>query len=375
MPKKKIIVLGATGSIGESTLDIVRKHRDRFMVTALSAHTGEERLLQHATEFSVPNVCLSGRHSAHPAVNFQDVDGLLRMITETDADLVLNGIAGSKGLVASVATLRSGKDLALANKETMVMAGRLVRRIADENGRMILPVDSELSALFQMVEQIGRERIDELILTASGGAFRDLPVERLPEVTAADALHHPVWSMGKKITIDSATMANKGLEIMETSLLFDLDISRVKVLIHPHGYVHALARSTDSAIHAQISRPDMRLPIQNALTYPELIPAEFARLNLAGANLTFSDPDPQKYPLLFLAFDAARAGGPYPIVYNASNEVAVDLFLSERIGFTDIASIVSSALERDWPTAASSIEEVLQIDSEAREFVKELQCF
>ncbi len=288
------------------------------------------------------------------------------MIEETGADVVLNGIAGSPGLLPSVYSLRSGKDLALANKETIVMAGRLIKNLAVEKSREILPVDSEHSAVFHLIKDRKRDEVSEIILTGSGGAFRDTPIENLASVTVEDALSHPTWNMGKKITIDSATMANKGLEVIEAGLLFDMDVSRIKVLIHQQSHVHSLIRTMDGSLYAQISRPDMQLPIQNALTYPSLEKSGIEPLDLAGTELSFINPDEKKYPMLGLAYRAAESGNGYPLAYNAANEEAVKAFIDGKIAFTDIYTAVESVLCSDWGSVHTSFSEVEEMDGRVR---------
>lgn len=364
VPRKKIIILGATGSIGKSSIDVVDAHSGRFEVVGMSAHGNSGQLRSLGGKYGVSALCLSGGDAG--GFPFRGPSGLVEMVKAVEADIVLNAIAGRAGLESSIAALESGKDLALANKETMVCAGSLVKAIARDRGRRILPVDSEHSAVFHLMNSIGAERIDEIILTASGGPFRDLPRERFPSITLQDALKHPNWSMGAKITIDSATMANKGLEVIEARELFDVPLDRIKVLIHRESRVHSLVRSADGSLYAQISLPDMRLPIQNALSYPDTIASPFGRLDLAGERLSFEEPDLTRFPLLGYAYQAARSGGAYPLAFNASNEVAVQAFQEGRVGFMGIDRVVSRCLERDWAATPESLEEVSELDGKAR---------
>lgn len=364
---KRIIVLGSTGSIGTSTLDVVRNRRDLFRVVGLSAHTQSDVLLEQAREFGVSALALSGSAGRIPErVRYHGEAGLLEMIRETEAEIVVNGVAGAKGLLPSVAALESGKDLALANKETMVMAGALVRALAERRGRAIVPVDSEHSGVFHLLRGRDRSTVEEIVLTASGGAFRDRSAGELAHVTPAEALAHPTWKMGAKITIDSATMANKGLEVIEAFELFGLPLERITVLIHPQSSVHALVRTLDGSLYAQIGSPDMRVPIQNALTYPQTVPCPFGRLELAGRTLTFFEPDAVKYRMLPLAYRAAGAGGTAPLAYNAANEVAVQAFVDGRIRYLEIPRMVERVLEAETHPAAESFEEVLERDREVR---------
>lgn len=363
---RKITLLGATGSIGTSTASIVKEHRDKFEISAASAHQNEQQLLDLADDLGIPTLALSGSEPESDRIAYCGSEGLLEMIRDTDADIVVNGIAGAQGLMPSVAALESGKDLALANKETLVMAGQLVRGIADRRGRKIIPVDSEHAALFELSEKITEKEVMTLILTASGGAFRTLPLDRLQEVTWKDALAHPTWDMGVKITIDSASMANKGLEVIEACELFDVPEDKVQVVIHPQSCVHGMVRTREGSFYAQMSIPDMRIPIQNALSYPELINYPFETLTFADLHLDFNDPDALRYPCLELARHAARHGGAYPIVYNAANEVAVEAFIQGNIKFTDIPTVIEGCLDGEWVNLLSSLDQVLEIDLTAR---------
>lgn len=362
--KKKIVILGVTGSIGRNAIDIIEAHPERFKAVGFSAHRNAVALSELGRRHSVEALCLSGsREGDFP---FHGEAGLLEMVRSVDADIVLNAIAGRAGLESSFAALESGKDLALANKETMVCAGSLVREAARKTGKSILPVDSEHSAVFQLINSIGIDRVEEIVLTASGGPFRDLPAEDFASITLEDALKHPNWNMGRKITIDSATMANKGLEVIEAKELFGIDIDRIKVTVHRESRVHSLVRTCDGSLYAQISLPDMRIPIQNALSHPHTIPCPFGRLELDGERLSFDKPDLTRFPLLGLAFNAARSGAAYPLAYNAANEIAVDAFLERKIGFARIATIVAACLESDWSEKAARLDEVVELDKRAR---------
>ena len=363
---KKIIILGATGSIGKNTLSVIRNSRDDFLIAAISAHTSEEQLLQNAHEFDISHLCLSGKEPDSDRITYTGSNGLLRMIEETDADIVVNGIAGSPGLLPSAAALHSGKHLALANKETIVMAGRLINELADKKGINLLPVDSEHSAVFQLLRNRNHEEVAEIILTASGGPFRNTAVNNFKNITLADALKHPTWSMGKKISIDSATMANKGLEVIEAHGLFNIDVKKIKVLIHPESMVHSLIRTLDGEMYAQISKPDMRIPIQNALTYPDIKYSPFGFLDLAQSSLSFYNPDKERFPLLFLAYEALEWGGSYPLAFNAANETAVNAFIRGNIGFTAIHQTVMETLNADWSVKADTLDAVMEIDRSVR---------
>lgn len=368
---KNLLILGSTGSIGESTLSVVRSLPGRFRVSGLSCAGRIGRLAEQAEEFRPEAVAVLGQEECIPATArpqvFRGVDGLLAMIRGSSAELVVNGIAGAAGLLPSLAALESGRDLALANKETLVMAGALVMGEALRRGCRILPIDSEHAALSSILRGLEPVNVGELVLTASGGAFRDRPLSELVHVTPEEALAHPTWRMGPKITVDCATMANKGLEVIEAHVLFGIPVDRIRVLIHPQSLAHALVRTVDGALHAELSTPDMRLPIQNALTGPVMTASTVTALDLSGRELAFREPDPARYPMLALAYGAAVAGPAGPIVYNAANEVAVAAFLRGRLGFMDIAPVVEECLERGCAGDADTLERILDTDRRARQ--------
>ena len=360
---KKILVLGCTGSIGTSTLDIVREFPDRFQIVALTAHSSKEKLDSLSCEFGGVPTCLTGK---------EPPEALEKLISTCGADIAVNGIAGSPGLLPSVLVLQVGMDLALANKETIVMAGPLVAQLAEQNGCRILPVDSEHSAVFTLVQKFGSGTIGQIVLTASGGPFREKPRDELPFVKPADALKHPTWDMGTKITIDSATLANKGLEVIEACRLFNVPPERVKVTIHPQSLVHSLIRTTDGVLYAQISPPDMRHPILAALTWPEFVPSSLEEWDItAGGTLNFYPPRMDDFPMLPLAYKALlqNAG---PIAYNAANEVAVAAFLAEKISFTQIAAITEQVLAEAWSREPVTIQDVFLFDRQARQLTQQL---
>ena len=364
---KRIILLGATGSIGRSTVDVVRSHPDKFRFVGLTAHTNNPELHRIASEFSVKNTALTGSIPDTLDSDLQGIDAACTMIRQTDADIVVNGIAGASGLAPSITALQTGKDIALANKETIVMAGRLIRAVAEELHRRIIPVDSEHAALFYLLEGIPADRVSRLVLTASGGAFRNKSVDDLDRVTVAEALAHPTWSMGPKITIDSATMANKGLEVIEAVRLFNIPEDLIDVFIHRQSTIHALVRTRDGSFYAQLSDPDMRVPIQHALSYPDELPCPWGDIELDGLELSFERPNPLKYPALELAREAIRNDGEYPVAYNAANEVAVSAFVDGKIGFTQIAQVVKQCLAARWQNLLNSFEQVYEADAKARE--------
>jgi 1-deoxy-D-xylulose-5-phosphate reductoisomerase len=355
---KRVIVLGSTGSIGKSAIDIVRTNPDRFTVAGLSAHSDADGLAALTSAYPNAKAVLSGRDGT---------DALLSMIRTTEADIVVNGIAGASGLMPSIAAIVSGKDLALANKETIVMAGPLIKRLAAKHNVRILPVDSEHSAVFSLIERLGKDSISEIILTASGGPFRSWDAEQLKTVTPADALKHPTWSMGAKITIDSASMANKGLEVIEACRLFDVPPDRVKVVVHPQSLVHSLVRTKDGVLYAQISPPDMRHPILTALSWPEYVANDLETLDFERiCSMQFEPPRYADFPMLGLAYRAAGLGEMYPVAFNAANEVAVAAFLSEKLSFPAIAAITAQTLNQDWTGDVQDVASILDADARAR---------
>lgn len=369
--KKRIIVLGCTGSIGKSTLELVREFPDLFEVVGLQAHSNEKQLLDLGKEFSCTQLCLTGKNIGADVLNSRIIyygkSSINNLIKYTEADIVVNGISGAEGLIPSVTALETGKHLALANKETMVMAGNIVKKIAKANNVKILPVDSEHSAIFSLIEKCGNENIENITITASGGAFKNLSKEELENVTLEQALNHPTWDMGPKITIDSATLANKGLEVIEANQLFDLPKEKINVVIHPQSLIHSFVQTKDGDLYAQISKPDMRHPILTALTYPDVIENSLDKIDFSKAfQMEFYPPRFEDFPMLNLAYKALEKGGSYSIVYNAVNEIAVAAFRNKQIKFTDISKIVEKIMNLDWSKTCTEIEEVVQIDYQAR---------
>ena len=374
---KRLAILGSTGSIGTRTLDVVAAHPDQFEVIALAAGNNVDLMEQQVRRFGPRFVALADEAGARalarrlgarsPQIAW-GADGVRQAAVETGADMVVSAIVGGAGLVPTMAALSAGKTLALANKETLVMAGELMTAEARAHGTRILPVDSEHSAVFQCLENGGTSQVRRIVLTASGGPFRTLPLEAFPSISPEDALRHPTWCMGKKITIDSATLVNKGLEVIEAQWLFDLPLDRVDVIVHPQSVIHSLVEYLDGSILAQLGSPDMRLPIQYALMYPVRCACPATRLNLETlSSLTFEAVDRRKFPCLDLAYEAARAGGSWPSVLNAANEVAVQWFLDRRIGFDEIPEIIRKALDAHPRREASSVEDVLEVDRQVRE--------
>ena len=372
MKPKKVIVVGSTGSIGQSAIHIIRQNPELLQAAGLSAHSNKELLLRQAHDCGIANIALTSEQKKSDNFAYIGERGAESLIRNTKADIVLNGISGSAGLGSSIAALESGKDLALANKETVVMAGPLILSLASSAKKKIIPVDSEHSAIFHLLSKTKREAVQEIVLTASGGAFRDLPLENLEQVTYKDALSHPTWNMGNKITVDSATMANKGLEIIEAHELFHFPLDKIKVVIHPQSYVHSLIKTVEGSMYAQISKPDMRIPIQNALTFPEVHESPYGLLDLSDCTFTFQKPEKERFPCLDIARTAAAGGGSYPLCFNASNEAAVAAFAEGRIKFTQIARVILSCLDGDWGNLLISFDQVFEMDQLARRVAGEI---
>jgi len=373
---KKIVILGSTGSIGTNTLDIIAKFPDKFLAIGLTAGTNVDKLEEQVRTFLPAVVAMSDEAAAErlrarcKGLNtkiLSGTDGLAQTATLPDADLVISAIVGGAGLVPTLAAIRAGKFIALANKEPMVMAGKLMQEEARAHGVRIFPVDSEHSALFQSMEGHRMEDIRRLILTASGGPLWDLTKEQLCGVTVEQALKHPNWKMGDKITIDSATLMNKGLEVVEARWLFDIPASKIEVVVHRESIIHSLVEYQDRSVIAQLGLPDMRTPIAYAMNYPERIPLDLPSLNLAQiGTLTFFDPDHDRFPCLKFGYEALRIGGTMPAALNASNEVAVQAFLDRKLGFLGIAETIRRTMDAHQPVDVSTIEDALRADTWAR---------
>ncbi len=354
--KKRVLVLGCTGSIGSSTISIIRDFPHLFSVCGLTAHSNKALLESLAKEFNCNYVLTSTENNLESFIN------------SCNADICVNGISGSAGLYPTVLCLKAGIDVALANKETIVMASEIVMSIAKENNCKIIPVDSEHSAIFSLINKHGREHVSKIILTASGGPFKNCSLQDLYSVTPQQALKHPTWDMGKKISIDSATLANKGLEVIEACRLFNVETEHVAVTIHPQSLVHSLIETIDGDLYAQISTPDMRRPILSALTYPTPIENSLEKFSFSNnIEMSFSPPNNECFPLLSLAFESQKKKGSYTIAYNAANEIAVSLFLEEKLTFMGIPALVSSVLALDWSKEVKTIDEVLNVDAIVRD--------
>ncbi|WP_456431920.1 1-deoxy-D-xylulose-5-phosphate reductoisomerase [Thermosulfuriphilus sp.] len=372
---KEIAILGSTGSIGRNTLDIIRRFRDRFRAVALAAGENIELLIQQIQEFQPEIVSvkrpdlaeiLRSRLDQPPRIVYGR-EGLIEVATWPQAKMVVSALVGAVGLLPTFEAICAGKDIALANKETLVMAGPLVMKEAQRRGVKIIPVDSEHSAIFQALCNQGTEEVKNLILTASGGPFLRSSPEELQKVTPQEAINHPRWKMGAKISVDSATLMNKGLEVIEAHYLFQIPLEQIKVLIHPQSIVHSLVEYRDGSLLAQLGPADMRIPIAYALAWPERLPLDLSPLSLPEVSpLSFEEPDFERFPALRLAYEAARQGATAPTVLNAANEIAVAAFLSGQIPFSAIVSIVQKTLSMVEIKDACSLQEIMDVDLLAR---------
>lgn len=377
---KHLSILGSTGSIGTSTLDVVSKHPERFRVVALAAGSNIKLLEDQINQFRPEVVAVYNDASAEelkkknlPVDILSGEQGLTAVACFDKTDMVVSAIVGSPGLLPTYEAIKAGKDIALANKEALVMAGKLIMEEASRREVKIIPVDSEHSAVFQCLHGRNMDEVKKIILTASGGSLRKKSIDELEHITPAEALKHPNWDMGRKITIDSATLMNKGLEVIEARWLFDVPADRIGVILHPQSIVHSMVEFMDSSVIAQMSLPDMKGPISYALSYPDRMGDVLPALDLADIKeLTFEEPDHEKYPSLSLAFEALKAGGTMPCVLNAANEVAVDAFLNERIAFTEIHRVVSQIMESHNVENYSTVEEVMEASDHARKEAEDM---
>ena len=386
--QKPITILGSTGSIGTQTLDIVTHHPDKFRVVGLAAGRNITLLAEQIRKFQ-PEIVATSHEDKLPELQNAIADlpnppkilvggavGVAEVARYGDAETVVTGIVGCAGLLPTIAAIEAGKDIALANKETLIAGGPVILPLVAKHGVKLLPADSEHSAIFQCLQGVPEDGLRRIILTASGGAFRDLPAEQLATVKVQDALKHPNWSMGQKITIDSATLMNKGLEVIEAHYLFGLDYEAIDIVIHPQSIIHSLIEVQDTSMLAQLGWPDMRLPLLYALSWPERIYTDWEPLDLVKAgNLTFREPDREKYPCMELAYAAGKAGGLMPAVLNAANEQAVALFLAEKIDFLGIPRIIAQVCDRfsQENNLNPSLEDILECDRWAREAVLETE--
>ena len=379
---KQIAILGSTGSIGTQTLDVVRQHPDEFAVYALSANRSVDLLIQQALEFNPAVVCIADPQyyprlrdalSDMPIKVMASMDAVVEMVTMPAIDVVVAAMVGYAGLRPTIEAIRAKKTIALANKETLVVAGEIICRLAQHHKVAILPVDSEHSAIFQSLVGENTASVEKLLLTASGGPFRSFTYEQMQHVTAKQALQHPNWEMGAKITIDSASMMNKGFEVIEARWLFDIPVDRIQVLVHPQSIVHSAVQFVDGSVKAQMGAPDMRMPIQYALTYPERWQSNVPRLDLfATHQLTFEEPDMQRFPNLQLAYDAIRQGGNMPCVLNAANEVVNLAFRENRCGFLQMSDVIARTMAQANFIPQPTYEDYVLTDKQARQIAKQL---
>lgn len=374
---KKIAIFGSSGSIGVSTLDVVRHLKNRFQISALSVYSRIDLLEAQIAEFNPEVVCVVDKNAAEvlrsktaPKTKvLSGEEGLKTIAAEGDYNIFVGAMVGFSGLSPTLEAIKRGKRIALANKETLVVAGELVKNLCLAHNAELLPVDSEHSAIFQCLIGEDVKEINRIILTASGGPFFKFSKEELNRVTVEQALKHPTWKMGAKITIDSATLMNKGLELIEASWLFDMKADRLDVVIHPQSIIHSMVEFRDRSVKAQLSVPDMKLPIQYALTYPERVHAQWVNNNYpAIGTLSFFEPDRQKFECLKIAYDALEAGGTAPCIVNAANEVAVEKFLKKEIGFTDIPKLIDKCLDKVENHKVADIDTIFETDKKTREF-------
>lgn len=379
---KRISILGSTGSIGTQALEVIRHYPEQFEVIAISTRKNSELIIEQAREFKPQLVHIFDEHRAEEvksALKNSSTKVLVgekkleKIATHEDVDMVISAIVGFAGLAPTIAAIETGKDIALANKETLVVAGDIVMDLATKKNVNVLPVDSEHSAIFQIMQGEDFDKVRRLILTASGGPFLNTDVKDLYGVSCEDALRHPNWKMGNKITIDSATMMNKGLEVIEAYHLFKIPPFKIEVLIHPQSIIHSMVEFDDRSVKAQMGLPDMRVPIQYALGYPVRLKNKLPQLDFTQYNsLTFEQPDQEKFPALGIAFETIRRGGNFPCIINAANEIAVEAFLANQIGFMQIAKIVEQTMEKVTPCVNPNINDLVSSDNEARVKAKEL---
>ncbi|MDF2159243.1 1-deoxy-D-xylulose-5-phosphate reductoisomerase [Algoriphagus sp. CAU 1675] len=379
---KRVAILGSTGSIGTQTLEVIRQHPEEFEVEVLTAQNNCDLLIAQALEFQ-PNAVVIGNEASYQKVKealiphdikvFAGQKALAQIVEMETIDVVLTALVGYSGLIPTVNAIQAGKQIALANKETLVVAGEIITAIAKEKGVNIYPVDSEHSAIFQCLVGEFHNPIEKIILTASGGPFRGKDRDFLQNVTKAQALKHPNWDMGAKITIDSASLMNKGLEVIEAKWLFGLKSEQIEVVVHPQSIIHSLVQFEDGSMKAQLGLPDMRIPIQFALSYPHRLKSDFERFDfLKYPNLTFEQPDLKTFRNLQLAFDALAKGGNAPCVLNAANEIVVEAFLKEEIGFLEMSDLIGETLTKIEFIGHPSLEDYVETDQRAREITKEL---
>lgn len=380
--RKNIAILGSTGSIGTQTLDVISEYPDRLYPSLLTANRNVDLLIEQALKFKPRRVVIAQSDcytklrdtlAGEPIEVMCGQQAIADAAAADDVDIVVTAMVGYSGLAPTISAIKAGKTIALANKETLVVAGELITGLVKQYGSRLVPVDSEHSAIFQCLVGEDPEFVDKLILTASGGPFRTRPKEELYGVTRADALNHPNWSMGAKVTIDSASMMNKGFEMIEARWLFGIPSERIEIVVHPQSIVHSMVAYSDGSVKAQLGLPDMRLPIRYALNYPERLPSACRKMSVADyANLTFEAPDREKFPLLDMAFDAIHRGGNVPCALNAANEIAVAAFLADRIGFMQMPEVVAEAVSRNRFIASPTYDDYVATNAEIRKIAEEL---
>ena len=382
MNKRRVAILGSTGSIGRQALDVIRQHRDLFEVELLTANNSSELLIAQAREFDVSSAVICNEEKYDEVASalqkdgikvFAGMDSVCSLVGGSNIDIVLTAMVGFSGLASTVAAIKAGKAIALANKETLVAAGSLVTALAREHGVPLLPVDSEHSAIFQCLQGCGNNRISRIHLTASGGPFREWSREKIAAAGPREALRHPNWQMGSKITIDSATMMNKGLEVIEAKWLFDVEPEDIRVVVHPESIIHSMVEFADGAVIAQLGHPDMREPIQYALAYPQRLNLDNRKLDFAAlGSLSFSAPDTERFPALGLAYEALRRGGNLACTMNAANEIAVAAYLREEISFYGISDIVAETMAGVEFAASPSLDDIFATNEAAKEYASAL---
>ncbi|ABR48834.1 1-deoxy-D-xylulose 5-phosphate reductoisomerase [Alkaliphilus metalliredigens QYMF] len=376
---KRICIMGSTGSIGRQTIEVIKEHPEKFQVTSLAVMKSIDELEEQIHILKPKKVVVFDKEKAEILAKrittktkiLWGMDGLLEIAADDDTDIVLTSVVGSIGLLPTLKAIEAGKDIALANKETLVVAGDLVMKAAAKMGVRIIPVDSEHSAIFQALNGEQTSHLSKIILTASGGPFKDWTKDAIRHATAKDALKHPNWSMGKKISIDSATLMNKGLEVIEARWLFGVDLDKIEVVVHPQSIIHSMIELRDHSIIAQLGVPDMKLPIQYALSYPDRIRGNIPRLDFKEVtSLTFMEPDLERFPCLSLAYEALVAGGTMPCVLNGANEVLVSYYLNGEIGFYDIPKYIEKAMSAHRVLEYKTVEELLEIDQWVRRWIQ-----
>ena len=382
MNKRRVAILGSTGSIGRQALDVIRQHRDLFEVELLTANNSSELLIAQAREFDVNSAVICNEEKYDEVASalqkdgikvFAGMDSVCSLVGGSNIDIVLTAMVGFSGLASTIAAIKAGKAIALANKETLVAAGSLVTALAREHGVPLLPVDSEHSAIFQCLQGCGNNRISRIHLTASGGPFREWSREKIATAGPREALRHPNWQMGSKITIDSATMMNKGLEVIEAKWLFDVEPEDIRVVVHPESIIHSMVEFADGAVIAQLGHPDMREPIQYALAYPQRLNLDNRKLDFAAlGSLSFSAPDTERFPALGLAYEALRRGGNLACTMNAANEIAVAAYLREEISFYGISDIVAETMAGVEFAASPSLDDIFATNEAAKEYASAL---